>query len=128
LIQGIGCIIIFANEAAKLANWYSTVLDVKTSYDPAEKLYYGALVDTATGARVEFGIRQSPEPLTGEHHAIMINYRVADLEASLGRARSQEVPVEVAVDQGSGRFAHLTDPEGNVIQLWQPMSRSGGRA
>jgi predicted enzyme related to lactoylglutathione lyase len=128
LIQGIGCIIIFANEPAKLANWYSNVLGIKTSYDEAENLYHGVLVNLTTGARVEFGIRQSHVALASEHHAVVINYYVDDLESAIDRIRSQQVHVEAATVQGSGRFTHMSDPEGNVIQLWEPIEAHGARA
>lgn len=128
MIQGIGCIIIFANQPAKLANWYSNVLGIKTSYDEAENLYHGVLVNSTTGARVEFGIRQSHVALASEHHAVVINYYVDNLESGIERIRSQQVQVEAAIVQGSGRFAHITDPEGNVIQLWEPIGADGARA
>ncbi len=128
MIQGIGCIIIFANEPAKLANWYSTTLDVKTTYDEHEDIFVGALVTVPSGSRIEFGIRPSPVRLSRESHGIMISYQVNDLDACLDRLRSKNVEIEVDMSGSSGRFAQLSDPEGNLIQLWQPITRTGARA
>jgi predicted enzyme related to lactoylglutathione lyase len=52
----------------------------------------------------------------------MINFRVADLEAIVEQLRAAGEEVEVDPERyPNGRFAALHDPEGNGIQLWQPM-------
>ena len=127
VILGIGCIIIFANEPAKLSNWYSTVLGVKTTYYEQDQIFYGVLENPTSGSRVEFGIRQAAGPMMQEHHSIMVNYRVDNLDGILEQVRSQNVQPQAVVDQPHGRFAQLTDPEGNAIQLWQAPSPASGR-
>ncbi len=54
--------------------------------------------------------------------AWMLNFRVRDLDAMLAQLRAAGVGVdgEVQVEQGVGRFAWLSDPEGNRIELWEP--------
>lgn len=53
---------------------------------------------------------------------VMLNFRVADLDAMLAqlRAKGAEVADEVQEMEGVGRFGWVTDPEGNRIELWQP--------
>ena len=55
----------------------------------------------------------------------MINFRVANLDAMAAQLRRAGVVVDIAEDSDSeiGRFARLTDPEGNPIELWQPADR-----
>jgi len=54
----------------------------------------------------------------------MINFRVADLDKM---ARQLEAAgIEVKIDPATypnGRFARIHDPEGNPIELWQPIER-----
>lgn len=51
----------------------------------------------------------------------MINYRVADLDGLLAQLRKEGVVVDERVDSYDyGRFAWITDPEGNRIELWEP--------
>ncbi len=50
----------------------------------------------------------------------MINYRVADLDALLAQLRLEGVAVEDRIEESYGRFAWITDPEGNRIELWEP--------
>lgn len=51
----------------------------------------------------------------------MLNYRVDNLEALLERLRNDGVSIdERREDSDYGRFAWITDPEGNRIELWEP--------
>lgn len=51
----------------------------------------------------------------------MINYRVQYLEALLLKLRKAGVEVVGDVQVESyGKFAHILDPEGNKIELWEP--------
>jgi len=51
----------------------------------------------------------------------MINYRVSDLDAVLGRLRAAGATVDEKVqDEGYGRFGWAIDPEGNRFELWEP--------
>ena len=50
-----------------------------------------------------------------------INYRVKDLDAMVEQLRAQGNEVHIDErDNPEGKFAHLSDPEGNLIELWQP--------
>jgi len=52
----------------------------------------------------------------------MLNFRVRDLEAMAKQL--EEAGIQVKVDPEvypNGLFAHTADPEGNPIELWQPM-------
>ncbi len=51
-----------------------------------------------------------------------INFRVRDLDAMVEQLRGDGIHVEVDPETyPNGRFASLHDPEGNPIQLWQPV-------
>jgi predicted enzyme related to lactoylglutathione lyase len=51
----------------------------------------------------------------------MINFRVGDLEAMFEqlRAKGADVAEDRQEMEGVGRFAWVTDPEGNRVELWQ---------
>ena len=54
----------------------------------------------------------------------MVNFRVRDLDAMVAQLRAANVVVEMDLKQyPNGRFARLYDPEGNPIELWQPLGR-----
>ncbi|MDX6325780.1 MAG: hypothetical protein QOK15_2134 [Nocardioidaceae bacterium] len=52
---------------------------------------------------------------------VMLNFRVQDLDAMLAQLRSNGAAVadDTQDMDGIGRFAWVTDPEGNRIELWQ---------
>ena len=50
-----------------------------------------------------------------------INFRVTDLDAMVEQLRSAGIGVQIDPETyPNGRFANLSDPEGNPVQLWQP--------
>jgi predicted enzyme related to lactoylglutathione lyase len=56
----------------------------------------------------------SPEPY-------MFNLMVDDMDGMLARCAEQGVePHAVLPDEGNGRFAHIIDPDGRKVELWEP--------
>jgi predicted enzyme related to lactoylglutathione lyase len=52
----------------------------------------------------------------------MVNFTVRDLDALLAQLRAAGVSVDERVEDAEyGRFGWATDPEGNRIELWQPL-------
>ena len=50
----------------------------------------------------------------------MINRAVDDLDGILAMCAQHGVAANVVADESMGRFAHILDPEGTKIELWQP--------
>jgi len=52
----------------------------------------------------------------------MINYIVDDMDAILDRFQKEGVKIDPKrQDESYGRFAWIYDPDGNKIELWQPL-------
>ena len=52
----------------------------------------------------------------------MLNFRVSDLDKMVRQLEAAGIEVKVdPTTYPNGRFASLHDPEGNPLQLWQPM-------
>ena len=52
----------------------------------------------------------------------MINFRVEDLDGLLKRLASEGVKIdEKRMNESYGKFAWIYDPEGNKIELWEPI-------
>ena len=55
--------------------------------------------------------------------SFMINYRVDDLEALLTQLRADGVTIVKETESAdNGLFAWILDPDGNKLELWQPMA------
>lgn len=55
--------------------------------------------------------------------AFMLNLRVSDLDGLLDKLRAAAIEVITNPEwdaAGMGRFARVSDPEGNAIELWEP--------
>jgi predicted enzyme related to lactoylglutathione lyase len=50
----------------------------------------------------------------------MINFRVENLDAMAAQLRAAGIEITIE-DFPFGRFGRLQDPEGNPIELWQPV-------
>lgn len=54
--------------------------------------------------------------------SFMINYRVDDLDALIAQLRSDGVAIQAGPESHeNGKFAWIMDPDGNKVELWQPM-------
>jgi predicted enzyme related to lactoylglutathione lyase len=55
--------------------------------------------------------------------SFMINYRVDDLTALLAQLQSNGVEIVKGPDsEENGKFAWIMDPDGNKVELWEPMT------
>ena len=54
--------------------------------------------------------------------AFMINYRVQNLDGLVRKLKQNEVTIIDEIKEYSyGKFVHIIDPEGNKIELWEPV-------
>ena len=54
--------------------------------------------------------------------AFMINYRVDDMDALLAQLRAAGIEIVGGPESHeNGKFAWIMDPDGNKVELWQPM-------
>ncbi len=68
-----------------------------------------------------FGAESQETQVGGSGRAWRINFRVSDLDAMVAQLRTASISVEIdSAIHPNGRFAHLHDPEGNSIELWEP--------
>lgn len=55
--------------------------------------------------------------------SFMVNYRVDDLVALLAQLRAAGVAIVKGPESHeNGKFAWILDPDGNKVELWQPMA------
>ena len=57
----------------------------------------------------------------------MVNYRVQHIEALVEQVKSDGVSILDEIETYPyGKFVHIMDPEGNKIELWQPIDEGFG--
>ncbi|MFL5636760.1 MAG: VOC family protein [Gemmatimonadaceae bacterium] len=126
-VDGIGGVFINANDAKALSNWYAHHLGIKLETYEDGKVYgtefkYRRLGDSSKVDSTVFSISQSRTTLPAERLESTINYRVRDLEGFLTQLKADGIAIEKTEDADYGRFAWIKDPEGNRIELYQPLN------
>ena len=54
----------------------------------------------------------------------MINYRVQNIEALVEELKAAGIEVVDSIEEFEyGKFVHIMDPEGNKLELWEPVDK-----
>lgn len=132
-VTGIGGIFFKAHDPKTMMDWYSKHLGISPSSEDGETyamFSWRDADDTAQlGSTVWSLFPQNTDYFGPGTSSCMVNYRVADLDGLLEQLRAEGVQVEEKIEEYEfGRFAWITDPEGNRIELWEPPKGTAGRA
>lgn len=127
-VNGIGGVFIYANDARSLSEWYGRHFGLEfTSLDSGKTFYldfhYRNDKDPAKRERTVFSIMSAEKRLPAERREFMVNYRVEDLDRFLEQLKRSGIEIEKTEEYEYGRFAWIRDPEGNRIELWQPIEK-----
>ncbi len=121
-IIGIGGVFLKFDRPAEMREWYTSVLGMPTNG-------YGVMFEfnhassTGTG-QLQLGTFESSSGYFGDaSQQVMINFRVDDLEAFAEELRAKNVEIVDNIESYDyGKFLHINDPEGNRIELWEPVN------
>ena len=123
-VTGIGGVFLKCRgDSAALASWYRTHLGLPLETWggavlrwPDDKASDGGLTVWSLAAADSSWFSPSDS-------AFMINYRVDDLDGLLAQLRAAGIePVGGPESHENGKFAWVMDPDGNKVELWEPMA------
>lgn len=115
-VTGIGGVFFRSGEPGMLASWYEQHLGVTSGLE-------GDMVwQQEAGPTVWAPFPQDSDYLGRPEQQFMVNFRVRDLDAMLAQLHDCGIDPEgeVVETAGVGRFAHLRDPAGTRLELWEP--------
>lgn len=120
-VLGLGGLFFKSNDPAAMVAWYGQVLGV--AFED-----WGGVVFTPDVAAAHPGAATifSPFKADSDYFApsdkdFMFNLMVDDLDGILKRCAENSVETLAPItDEFNGRFAHIVDPEGRKIELWEP--------
>lgn len=124
-VTGIGGIFFKSNDTEKSKNWYydklgltpndhGSVFEFRHGADPQSKGYalwspFDKNTDYFEPSKAEF----------------MINFRVENLEDLVVHLKNSGVTICDEIEEYDyGKFVHILDPDGNKIELWEPIDSS----
>ena len=116
-VTGIGGLFFRADDPEALARWYETHLGISP---PGESSAW----TQEAGPTVFAPFRRDTDYFGDASRQFMLNLRVRDLDGLTDRLQSAGIAVitDPAWDMPEiGRFARIHDPEGNPIELWEPV-------
>lgn len=115
-VTGIGGFFFLGSDSDRLNEWYETHLGVRR---PGQEYEDGSWWQDE-GPTV-FSAESEQEQVGGPGRTWRINFRVRDLAAMVAQLQAAGISVKVDAEvYPNGRFAHLHDPDGNSIELWEP--------
>ena len=119
-VTGLGGIFFKCEEPQKLREWYQQHLGLNT--DPYGATFEWRKIDEpeAKGQTVWGTFKKDTDYFTPSAKDFMFNFRVEDLEWLLAELKKEGIEQlgEMQV-YDYGKFAHIIDPEGNKIELWE---------
>jgi predicted enzyme related to lactoylglutathione lyase len=120
-VTGIGGFFFRASNLAALARWYHDHLGIT----PSPSTYDEEPWHQDAGPTVFAPFPATTTYFGDAKQSWMINFRVRNLDAMISQLRAAGIAIEIDPETyPNGRFARLTDPEGNPIQLWEPNMRN----
>jgi len=122
-ITGIGGVFLRCKgDSAALADWYRKHLGM-----PLES-WGGAVLRWPDDKAEDQGLTvwnlasKDSKWFSPSESAFMINYRVDNLDELLSQLQADGVvPVSGPESHENGKFAWIMDPDGNKVELWEPM-------
>lgn len=126
-VTGIGGVFFKCQDPKKMKDWYAENLGLKTDD-------YGSTFEWRNADKPEEVCYTQWSPFTTDtkyftpsQKEFMINYRVENLEWLLEELKKNDVKGVGEIETYEyGKFAHVMDPEGNKIELWEPIDQSIG--
>jgi predicted enzyme related to lactoylglutathione lyase len=119
-VTGIGGIFLKFKDPSAMKKWYADVLGMTVND-------YGVLFSFNSGTSSKGYLQLGTFPIDStyfgsEEQQAMLNLRVDDLDKLLSRLKDANTPIlnEMEIFE-YGKFIHISDPEGNRIELWEPV-------
>ena len=121
-VTGIGGIFFKCQDPDKTREWYAQHLGFKTDEYGSTFTWRKNENPEKTGYTQWSTFSADTKYMQPSEQPFMVNYRVNDLLGLLENLKAEGVQIIGEVQEFDyGKFAHIMDPEGNKIELWEPV-------
>ena len=120
-VLGLGGLFFKSNDTAATCAWYARVLGIEFE-GWGGTVFLPETAAAHPGAGTVFSpFKAETDYFAPSEERFMINLMVDDLPAMLARCKENGVePILEMFGEANGDFAHIMDPEGRKLELWQP--------
>lgn len=120
-IHGLGGVFFKAEDPEKLSAWYAKHLDFGVEGWGGAQFFWNRVDNDERAYTVWSPFKASTDYFQPSDKPFMLNFRVDDLDATLAALRAEGCNVlDRGEDGEQGKFGYVMDPEGHLIELWQP--------
>ena len=122
-VTGIGGIFFKAKDAPSLWAWYKRHLGIDVQEWGGAAFSWSDAEGKPTAGTTAWSVAPAESKQFAPSNAsFMINYRVEDLHGLVKVLKEEGCNVLDKIDESEyGKFAWVIDPEGNKVELWQPL-------
>jgi catechol 2,3-dioxygenase-like lactoylglutathione lyase family enzyme len=119
---GVGGVFLRARDPKALTDWYAEHLGLPvTEWGGVVFVWDECAAPEGHGSTVWSLFPADTDYFGDTGQAMMLNFRVDDLEGLLEQLRANGVWVDPKqAEEANGRFAWMRDGEGNRVELWEP--------
>lgn len=118
-VTGIGGIFFKAKDPEQLKTWYKEHLGLPT--DTYGCTFRWKDEEGNDGITQWSPFKEDTAYFQPSEKPFMMNFRVEDLETLLQELKKEGIKTVGKIEKHDyGKFAWITDPEGNKIELWEP--------
>ena len=115
-VLGIGGVFVRSKDPDALRAWYRDLLGLEIQDWGGAQLW-----STPGTYGVWSAFRADTTYFAPSEREFMVNLRVDDLEALLAKLRASGARVlDRCEDSADGKFGYVIDPDGTLLELWQP--------
>ncbi len=120
-VTGIGGVFFKSKDPKTINEWYKTHLGFDTT-PYGTSFEWKQLEDDKKGLTQWNAFPDTTKYFEPSAKEFMINYRVENLELLIVELKKEGVTIVDEMETYDyGKFVHILDPEGNKIELWEPI-------
>jgi predicted enzyme related to lactoylglutathione lyase len=120
-VTGIGGVFFKCDNPGDMNEWYAKNLGVTAGAYGTHFEWRQADDPSKKGTTAWCTFPQDTKYFNPSQKPFMINYRVDNLVALVAEFRKENVTiVDEITEYDYGKFIHILDPEGNIVELWEP--------
>ena len=120
-VTGLGGIFFKSDNPQEMNEWYAKNLGLETSAYGTTFEWKELDDERKVGSTTWCTFPKDSKNFHPSEKPFMINYRVENLVALLEEFKKENVTVVDEISEYDyGKFLHIMDPEGNIIELWEP--------
>jgi predicted enzyme related to lactoylglutathione lyase len=123
-VTGIGGIFFKSADPEKIKNWYHQNLGLVVDAYGSSFEFRNAINPSEINYLQWSPFKEDTNYFEPSKKEFMINYRVENLDSLLKELQKEGVTICDEIESYDyGKFIHIMDPDGNKIELWEPVDQ-----